>query len=78
MYFVYTGPSFFLLKNHKYIPALQLCCTLEEGISMAVCGLGCSSVVQRLPSMREALGSIPAPKKKEKTKKKKKPQWQFA
>jgi hypothetical protein len=27
-------------------------------------GLGCSSVVQRLPSMREALGSIQAPKKK--------------
>jgi hypothetical protein len=27
-------------------------------------GLGCSSVVQSLPSMREALASIPAPKKK--------------
>jgi hypothetical protein len=27
-------------------------------------GLGGSSVVQTLPSMREALGSIPAPKKK--------------
>jgi hypothetical protein len=31
--------------------------------NMAV-GLECSSVVQRLPSMREALGSISAPKKK--------------
>jgi hypothetical protein len=27
-------------------------------------GLGCSSVVQHLPSMYETLGSIPAPKKK--------------
>jgi hypothetical protein len=27
-------------------------------------GLGCSLVVQRLPGMREALGSMPAPKKK--------------
>jgi hypothetical protein len=34
-------------------------------------GLGCSSMVQHLPSMREALGSIPAPKKKRQKKKKK-------
>jgi hypothetical protein len=34
--------------------------------------LGCSSVVQRLPSIREALGSIPAPKKKKQTNKNKK------
>jgi hypothetical protein len=32
-------------------------------------GLGCNSVVQRLPSMREALGSIPEPKKKRQKKK---------
>jgi hypothetical protein len=31
--------------------------------------LGCSLVVQRLPSMCEALGSIPAPKKKRQKKK---------
>jgi hypothetical protein len=31
-------------------------------------GLGCSLVVQRLPSMREALGLIPAPKKKRQNK----------
>jgi hypothetical protein len=32
-------------------------------------GLGCSLVVQRLPSMLEALGSIPAPKKKKENEK---------
>jgi hypothetical protein len=32
-------------------------------------GLGCSSLVQRLPSMCEALGSIPAPKNKRQKKK---------
>jgi hypothetical protein len=31
-------------------------------------GLGCSSVVQHLPSMRKALGSIPAPKQKRQSK----------
>jgi hypothetical protein len=36
------------------------------------CGLGCSLVVQCLPSMCEALGSIPAPKKTKKKKKKNK------
>jgi hypothetical protein len=35
-------------------------------------GLGCSSVVQNLPSMRKALGLIPAPKKKRLKKKKNK------
>jgi hypothetical protein len=35
-------------------------------------GLGCSSVVQQLPSMHEALCSIPAPKKKRQKKKKRK------
>jgi hypothetical protein len=37
-------------------------------------GLGCSSVVQRLPSMPEALGLIPAPEKKKDKKKKTSPQ----
>jgi hypothetical protein len=34
-------------------------------------GLGCNLVVQHLPSMREALGSIPAPKNKRQKKTKK-------
>jgi hypothetical protein len=51
--------------------------SLQKGIKTAkfklkVSGLGCSLVVQHFPNMREALGSIPAPKKK-KDKKKKKP-----
>jgi hypothetical protein len=33
-------------------------------------GLGCSLVVQHLPSIHKALGSIPAPKKKRQKKKK--------
>jgi hypothetical protein len=36
--------------------------------------LGCNSVVQSLPSMREALGSIPALKKKRQKKRKTSPQ----
>jgi hypothetical protein len=37
---------------------------------LRILGLGCSSVVQLLPSMCEALGLIPAPKKKRPKKKK--------
>jgi hypothetical protein len=39
------------------------------GLEMKILGLGCSLVVQRLPSMCEALGLIPAPKKKRQKKK---------
>jgi hypothetical protein len=35
-------------------------------------GMGCSSVVEQLPSMCEALGPIPAPKKKRQKKERKK------
>jgi hypothetical protein len=51
--------------------------TYVVSVALKLCrGLGCSSVVQRLPSMQqlpsihEALGSIPAPKKKRQRKKK--------
>jgi hypothetical protein len=41
----------------------KLKCSNSE-YKLCIGGLGCSLVVQHLPSMREALGSIPAPKKK--------------
>jgi hypothetical protein len=57
----------------KDIPFSQLLFVWVEEVhsKITTMGLKCSSVVQHLPIMREALDSIPAPKKKRQKKKKK-------
>jgi hypothetical protein len=50
------------MSHYRFIQGEVGCIKQKEG-------LGCSSVVQRLPSMHEALGSISAPKKKRQKKK---------
>jgi hypothetical protein len=53
------------LNNHcKYMDTTGISSLSILFSKMKEYGLGCSSVVQRLPSMNEALVSIPAPKKK--------------
>ncbi|MCV4633227.1 hypothetical protein OFB83_32000, partial [Escherichia coli] len=58
-------------KTHKLGRiALGLCCFLM--LKNYSKGWGFSSVVERLPSKRKALGSVPSSKKKKKDKRKKK------
>jgi hypothetical protein len=64
------------MRCHSANEKEQICTKITKNLKSilrkANPGLGCSSVVQRLPSMSEALGSIPAPKNKTQKKKKKK------